>query len=296
MADNIAVTEGVGKTVATDDVGGAQYQRVKLDVGGDGVSSPVTTIAKETGGNLDTIAGDTTSIDGKITACNTGAVVVSSSALPTGAATAAKQDTGNTSLATLAGAVAGTEVQVDVVASLPAGTNAIGKLAANSGVDIGDVDVASIAAGDNNIGNVDIASAIPAGDNNIGNVDIASAIPTGTNTIGAVKQDVINWTPITPKHYASSGAATDGIIWSPTSGKKWVCTKLIFNCSTDSIITFEDDLAGGDATRLKFDVYAKVGATFSFLPGEFISAENDADLIVTNSAGNLYVTAFGYEV
>lgn len=37
--------------------------------------------------------------------------------LPTGAATAAKQDTGNTSLATLAGAVAGTEVQVDIVAS-----------------------------------------------------------------------------------------------------------------------------------------------------------------------------------
>lgn len=42
--------------------------------------------------------------------------------------------------------------------ALPAGTNAIGKLAANSGVDIGDVDILSIAAGDNNIGNVDIVS------------------------------------------------------------------------------------------------------------------------------------------
>jgi len=49
--------------------------------------------ALESGGNLDTIAGDTTSIDGKITACNTGAVVVSSSALPSGAATAANQTT-----------------------------------------------------------------------------------------------------------------------------------------------------------------------------------------------------------
>ena len=39
---------------------------------------------------------------------------------------------------------AGNELQVDVVAALPAGTNAIGKLAANSGVDIGDVDVTSI--------------------------------------------------------------------------------------------------------------------------------------------------------
>lgn len=41
-------------------------------------------------------------------------------------------------------AIAGTEMQVDVVAALPAGTNAIGKLAANSGVDIGDVDVTSL--------------------------------------------------------------------------------------------------------------------------------------------------------
>lgn len=40
MADNIAVTEGAGKNVATDDVGGAQYQRVKLDYGGNGVSIP----------------------------------------------------------------------------------------------------------------------------------------------------------------------------------------------------------------------------------------------------------------
>jgi len=87
-------------------------------------------------------------------------------------------------LATVAGAVSGTEMQVDVVASLPAGTNAIGKLAANSGVDIGDVDILSIAAGDNNIGNVDIAS-IAAGDNNIGNVDVLT-IAAGANLIGDV--------------------------------------------------------------------------------------------------------------
>ena len=63
-----------------------------------------------------------------------------------------------TAVETLDNAISGTEMQVDVVAALPAGTNAIGKLAANSGVDIGDVDITSIAAGDNNIGNVDIVS------------------------------------------------------------------------------------------------------------------------------------------
>lgn len=55
------------------------------------------------------------------------------------------------------GAVAMTtdrKLHVSVQDALPAGTNAIGKLAANSGVDIGDVDVTSIAAGTNNIGNV----------------------------------------------------------------------------------------------------------------------------------------------
>ena len=48
---------------------------------------------------------------------------------------------------TIEGAVSGSEMQVDVVASLPAGTAAIGKLAANTGVDIGDVDVTSVVPG-----------------------------------------------------------------------------------------------------------------------------------------------------
>lgn len=81
-------------------------------------------------------------------------------------------DTGaiKTAVEIIDNAISGTEMQVDVVASLPAGTNnigdvdiasalpagtnAIGKLAANSGVDIGDVDVTSIAAGTNYIGKV----------------------------------------------------------------------------------------------------------------------------------------------
>jgi hypothetical protein len=41
MADNV-VLPGTGDTVATDDVGGVQFQRVKLDIGGDGESDPVT--------------------------------------------------------------------------------------------------------------------------------------------------------------------------------------------------------------------------------------------------------------
>lgn len=68
-----------------------------------------------------------------------------------------------TAVETIDNAIAGTEMQVDVVASLPAGTNAIGKLAANSGVDIGDVDVTSISAGSNLIGDVGISGARTSG-------------------------------------------------------------------------------------------------------------------------------------
>ena len=58
--------------------------------------------------NLDTIettlteiVGDTTSLDSKVVACNTGAVVISSSVLPTGASTEAKQDDIESSLNSL---------------------------------------------------------------------------------------------------------------------------------------------------------------------------------------------------
>ncbi len=54
-------------------------------------------------GHVDGVEGSLTSIDAKMTACNTGAVVVSSSALPTGGSTAARQDTGNASLASVDG-------------------------------------------------------------------------------------------------------------------------------------------------------------------------------------------------
>ncbi len=62
-------------------------------------------------------------------------------------------DTGaiKTAVETIDNAISGTEMQVDVVASLPAGSNAIGKLSANSGVDIGDVDVTSLPASTNTI-------------------------------------------------------------------------------------------------------------------------------------------------
>lgn len=78
-------------------------------------------------------------------------------------------------------------MQVDVVASLPAGINAIGKLAANSGVDIGDVDVLSLPAlptGANTIGTVNIGSTntvdteLPAATSITGDATVAPTAPS----------------------------------------------------------------------------------------------------------------------
>jgi hypothetical protein len=41
MADNVAITAGAGTAVAADDVSSVYYQKVKLDVGGDGATVPV---------------------------------------------------------------------------------------------------------------------------------------------------------------------------------------------------------------------------------------------------------------
>lgn len=114
--------------------------------------------------------------------------------LPTGASTAALQTTGNASLATLAGAVTGTEVQVDVLTSaLPTGAST----AANQTTLIGhvdgieamlatiDADTSTLAAAVSTEMQVDVVAALPAGTNNIGDVDIAS-IAAGENLVGLV--------------------------------------------------------------------------------------------------------------
>jgi len=41
MADNVAITAGVGTAIAADDVSSVFFQKIKLDVGGDGATVPV---------------------------------------------------------------------------------------------------------------------------------------------------------------------------------------------------------------------------------------------------------------
>lgn len=95
MADYVPISQGSGVTVATDDVGGAHYQRIKISDG---------TADSSNHWVIDSAGSGQIALKGNVT-IDSGTVTIGS--------------------------------------ALPAGTNAIGKLAANSGVDIGDVDVTS---------------------------------------------------------------------------------------------------------------------------------------------------------
>lgn len=100
----------------------------------------LTTIDADTGSLASTVVGGQLQVD--LASVSTTLYVEQ----PTGSAlqtTEANSAAIKTAVETIDNAIAGNEMQVDVVGALPAGTNAIGKLAANSGVDIGDVDVTS---------------------------------------------------------------------------------------------------------------------------------------------------------
>lgn len=132
-------------------------------------------------------------------------------------------DSGDISAANPMPITASSNIPVAVGAALPAGNN-----------NIGDVDVASLpalAAGTNNIGDVDVLSlpALPAGNNNIGDVDVATlpALVAGTALIGKVAAGVdlsgayngavaLTVTRITTVLAAASAAS----LHTPASGKK----------------------------------------------------------------------------
>lgn len=175
---------------------------------------------------------------------NIGNVDIVSSALPTGASTSAKQDTiighvdgiegllttidadtGNidtklgtentnsaaikTAVEIIDNAISGSEMQVDVVAALPAGTNAIGKLAANSGVDIGDVDVTSIAAGTNSIGNVGLIPRTTGGMTPFKSIDIDETeedVKTSAGQVFSISSFNHTAAPIYLKFYNATAA------------------------------------------------------------------------------------------
>lgn len=104
-----------------------------------------------------------------------------------------------------ADATYGLSVDVARLTTLPAGTNAIGKLAANTGVDIGDVDVTSVVPG---TGATNLGKAVDA---------VAGATDTGT-AILAIRDDALaTLTPI-DGDYTNLRTNSQGALWVAISG------------------------------------------------------------------------------
>jgi hypothetical protein len=195
-----------------------------------------------------------------------------------GAAAVNIQDGGNT--ITVDGTVAATQSgtwNIGSVTTLPA-------LVAGT-ANIGDVDVASIAAGDNNIGNVDVVTlpSIPAGTNNIGDVDVLTlpALAAGTNTIGIVRNKESSGTlddagtDRTVK-YAIIDAASSGdntLVAAVASRKLRVLSA--FLVSSGSVNVRFESGAAGTALSGQMNLVANTGFVLPYNPhGWFETASN----------------------
>ncbi len=171
--------------------------------------------------------------------------------------------------------------------ALPAGNNNIGDvdvaslpaLAAGNN-NIGDVDIASIAAGDNNIGNVDVVSlpALAAGTNNIGDVDVLT-IAAGDNNIGNV--DIVT-VPTDPFGANADAASATGSI----------SAKLRFIASTGIPITGTVTVGSHAVTNAGTFVTQENGAALTALQliDNTIFADDAAFTIGTSSVSMMGAT------
>lgn len=172
----------------------------------------------------------------------------------------------------LAGTVSGSELQVDIVGALPAGTAAIGKLAANSGVDIGDVDILSIAAGDNNIGNVDI-------------VTIPDAVVDANHFHATI---------------TSADASTATQVKAKTAAKKIYVTSLMISVGSTALeVQLQSDNGTPQVVMEEIFLAANGGLTWSSAsdktPLFIVNTNEDLD-VITSAAGDVTVAVSGYVV
>lgn len=156
MADNVKIDEGSGPSIATDEVGGSQHQKVKVEFGENGTATEVSAANPLPVGD----GGSTLSVDdggGALTV--DGTVAVSGSVAVTDNSGSLTVDDGGSSL-TVDGTVAVSgEPTVKVNSALPAGANSIGTVVLGAGsAEAGKVKVTELPA-------------LPAGSNAIGQVD-----------------------------------------------------------------------------------------------------------------------------
>jgi hypothetical protein len=203
LADNITLNAGSGGAVlATDDVGGVHYQLIKVAYGAADAATPVTTAAplpvdlrsNNLGGNLNVAVAAAIPAGSN----NIGDVDVLSMEPGTGATALGKAEDG--AHATGDVGVMGLAVRQDTPGNLSGADGDYEPLQVSGGrLWASAVITSAIPSGNNNIGDVDVATlpALPAGTNNIGDVDVLTlpALPAGDNNIGNV--DIVTMPNVT---------------------------------------------------------------------------------------------------
>ena len=238
MSDDVVLNSGSGgDTVATDEVGGKQYQWIKLAYGADDTATKVEAgvglpVAPDTGGFPveSTLQAGTAEI-GKLAAGvaeignvkNAGTFVVQID----GAALTALQLIDNI--------VSGSEAQVDVVAALPAGANTIGK------VDLGATDNAVLDSLKTvlDLINAKLVTGTVIGDVNLGATDNAVLDSIVTNQSARSTGGAKLFTSVDldeSEEDPTSGATTIYSIyaWNTTAAPLWL---QLFNTNTVTVGT-----------------------------------------------------------
>lgn len=129
-----------------------------------------------------------------------------------------------------------------------------------------------------------------------GDYDFVSTYRTGAVRVALCEEDFAALgSNHVKKYYTNAGAVTDGIVWSPAAGARWYVTDIFINVSAAATVTLEDDKAGGDEVVWKAELAANSGWSHSFKTPLF-SGEDAADLLVTTTAGNVYILIIGYEI
>jgi len=125
MSDNLTTPVASGAVLATDDVAGVQYPRVKVSFGVDGSAADVSSSSRfpvDVGTSIAVTQSGTWSMSAAQSGAWNITNITGTVSLPTGAATSALQTTGNTSLASILTALTGT--LAISAASLPLPTGA----------------------------------------------------------------------------------------------------------------------------------------------------------------------------
>ncbi|ANS05114.1 glycoprotein repeat domain-containing protein [uncultured Mediterranean phage] len=292
MADNTVLNAGSGgDTIATDDISGVKYPLNKIVFGGTPTDVSMTdgfpvALSDTDNAVLDSIAASNTAIQ--------------------------------TSVQLLDNAISGTEMQVKVVAEIPAGTQTIGSIKLTDGTETASVNAsnqlevavaAALPIGNNNIGNVDVASlpSLPAGSANIGDVDVLSVVPgTGATNLGKAEDAAfadgdVGVAAMTVRKNTASALGSSDSDYQPlitdTSGRLHVKDKNS-DAIRDAVQLLDDAISGNEMQVDVLSVIPGTGATKLGKAEDAVHANGDVGVmplaVRTDDIATLAVTDGDY--